>query len=99
MLPEYPANPEGRALVAEMKGRINDVFEEFGATHMQLGKAYPYMRDREQNNGELLRIIKQQLDPDGLMNPGRSGAVSGDGLTGKMAFVSATLRAACAHDS
>ncbi len=73
VLPEYPANPEGRALVAEMKGRILDVFAEFGATHMQLGKAYPYMRGREENSADLLKVIKKQLDPDGLMNPGALG--------------------------
>jgi FAD/FMN-containing dehydrogenase len=72
-LPEYPANPDGRALVAEMKGRILDVFAEFGATHMQLGKAYPYMRGREENSADLLKVIKKQLDPDGLMNPGALG--------------------------
>jgi FAD/FMN-containing dehydrogenase len=73
MLPEYEANPDGRALVAEMKSRILDVFAEFGATHMQIGKAYPYMRGREENAGELLKVIKAQLDPDGLMNPGGLG--------------------------
>lgn len=73
MLPEYEANPDGRALVAEMKSRILDIFAEFGATHMQIGKAYPYMRGREDNAGDLLRAIKLQLDPDGLMNPGGLG--------------------------
>jgi FAD/FMN-containing dehydrogenase len=73
VLPEYPANPEGRALVAEMKQRILDVFAEFGATHMQIGKAYPYMRGREENAADLLRSIKLKLDPDGLMNPGGLG--------------------------
>jgi FAD/FMN-containing dehydrogenase len=73
MLPEYEANPDGRALVAEMKARIIDIFAEFGATHMQIGKAYPYMRGREQNSEALLRAIKQQLDPAGLMNPGGLG--------------------------
>jgi FAD/FMN-containing dehydrogenase len=73
MLPEYPANPEGRALVAEMKSRILDIFSEFGAIHMQIGKSYPYMRGREENAEQLLRKIKDQLDPDGLMNPGGLG--------------------------
>ncbi|MGI9291812.1 MAG: FAD-binding oxidoreductase [Gammaproteobacteria bacterium] len=73
VLPEYPPNPEGRALVAEMKSRINDIFREFGATHMQIGKSYPYMRDRQANAGDLLKTIKKQLDPDGLMNPGGLG--------------------------
>ena len=73
MLPEYEANPEGRALVSEMKAAIIDVFAEFGATHMQLGKAYPYMRGREENAADLLKVIKKKLDPDGLMNPGGLG--------------------------
>jgi FAD/FMN-containing dehydrogenase len=70
MLPEYPANPEGRALVREIKDRIQDVFSEVGATHMQVGKAYPYMRGREAEAARVLRAIKQTLDPDNLMNPG-----------------------------
>jgi FAD/FMN-containing dehydrogenase len=73
VLPEYPANPEGRKLVAEMKGRIQDIFCEFGATHMQIGKSYPYLRGREANAEGLIRAIKQQLDPQGLMNPGGLG--------------------------
>ena len=73
VLPEYEANPEGRALVAEMKSRILDIFNEFGAIHMQIGKSYPYMRGREANAGNLLKAIKQQLDPQGLMNPGGLG--------------------------
>ena len=73
MLPEYPANPGGRELVKEMKARINDIFAEFGATHMQIGKSYPYMRGREQNAAALLKAIKQQVDPAGLMNPGGLG--------------------------
>ena len=70
VLPEYEANPEGRALVAEMKGKVQDVFTRFGAVHMQLGKAYPYMRGREDQSSALIRDIKAKLDPDNLMNPG-----------------------------
>ncbi len=70
MLPEYPANPEGRALVAEMKKAIQDVFSEFGAIHMQLGKAYPYLRNRDPEAEATIRALKRELDPKGLMNPG-----------------------------
>jgi FAD/FMN-containing dehydrogenase len=38
--------------------------------HMQLGKAYPYMRGRESQSTALIRQIKTELDPKGLMNPG-----------------------------
>jgi len=73
MLPEYPANPEGRALVREMKGAIQDVFSAVGAIHMQVGKAYPYMRGRQAEAERLLREIKAAVDPQGLMNPGALG--------------------------
>ncbi len=73
MLPEYPANPEGRALVHEMKGKIIDVFSEVGATHMQVGKAYPYMRGRGAEASRVLRDLKANLDPNNLMNPGALG--------------------------
>jgi FAD/FMN-containing dehydrogenase len=73
VLPEYPANPEGRALVHEMKGKIQDVFCAFGAIHMQIGKAYPYMRGRQPEAGRILRELKQAVDPQGRMNPGALG--------------------------
>ncbi len=73
VLPEYPANPEGRALVKEMKARIIDIFHEFGAVHMQIGKSYPYTRGRDAAAEALIRSIKAQVDPQGLMNPGGLG--------------------------
>lgn len=73
VMPEYPANPEGRALVKEMKARIQDEFSAVGATHMQIGKAYPYMRGRQAGAAELIRNIKKLIDPDGRMNPGALG--------------------------
>jgi FAD/FMN-containing dehydrogenase len=72
-LPEYPANPEGRALVAELRGKIQLIFSDLGAVHMQVGKSYPYMLGRQEQAGRFLKEIKQSLDPDGLMNPGALG--------------------------
>lgn len=72
-LPEYPANPEGRALVAELRRKIQDIFSDFGAVHMQVGKSYPYMRGRQPQAEQILKDIKHSLDPDGLMNPGALG--------------------------
>jgi len=73
MLPEYEANPEGRALVGELRKKIQDIFSEFGAVHMQVGKSYPYMRGRQPQAEQILKDIKQSLDPDRLMNPGALG--------------------------
>jgi len=70
MLPEYPANPDGRALVRELRGEIQKLFASVGAIHMQAGKSYAYMTGRQAEAAQALRGLKQQLDPQGIMNPG-----------------------------
>jgi len=72
-LPEYEANPQGRALVAEMRRRIQEIFSSVGAVHMQVGKSYPYMLGRQKQAERVLRDIKRSVDPDGVMNPGALG--------------------------
>jgi FAD/FMN-containing dehydrogenase len=72
-LPEYPDNPEARALVEEMRTGIRALFASCGAVHMQVGKSYPYMAGRDARNAELLKAVKGLLDPRRLMNPGSLG--------------------------
>jgi FAD/FMN-containing dehydrogenase len=69
-LPEYPANPEGRALVRELRAEIQKIFASVGAIHMQAGKSYAYMEGRQPEAARALRQVKSQLDPQGIMNPG-----------------------------
>lgn len=69
-LPEYPANPEGRRLVRQIREQIQDVFYTHGAVHLQVGKCYPYLRGRDATATALIRNIKRAVDPDGLLNPG-----------------------------
>lgn len=76
-LPEYDANPDGRALVAELRGKIQDLFCDTGAVHMQVGKSYPYLRGRQAQATQILKDVKKSLDPDGLMNPGALGGLEG----------------------
>lgn len=76
-LPEYEANPEGRAMVAELRKRIQDIFCDMGAIHMQVGKSYPYLRGRQPQATQALQAVKKGLDPDGLMNPGALGGLEG----------------------
>ena len=71
--PEYSANPAGRALVNEMKGRIIELCVKNGASHMQVGKDYPYLATRKPAERALVVALKQLLDPKGLMNPGALG--------------------------
>jgi hypothetical protein len=69
-LPEYPANPDGRALVRELRREILKLFASVGAVHMQVGKMYPYMEGRQPEAARALRELKKVLDPHELMNPG-----------------------------
>lgn len=69
-LPRYPANPEGTALVDEMRMHIVDLMHSHGAGHFQVAKLYPYDRERDPGALKLLREIKAVIDPKGLLNPG-----------------------------
>jgi FAD/FMN-containing dehydrogenase len=72
-VPEHPPNLKGRALVAEIKERIGEICVHNGASHMQVGKDYPYLATRQPPVRELVRSLKCLLDPESLMNPGALG--------------------------
>jgi FAD/FMN-containing dehydrogenase len=72
-VPEHPANPAGRALVGEIKKRIGELCVKNGASHLQVGKDYPYLQTRKPEVRELVRDLKRLLDPENLMNPGALG--------------------------
>jgi FAD/FMN-containing dehydrogenase len=72
-LAAYPPNPEGAALVEEMKHAIIDLFHQHGAAHFKIGKLYPYLRGRHSETVDLLRSVKSAVDPEGLINPGSLG--------------------------
>ena len=76
LLPDVPThadNPEGRALVKEIKQRISDLCVANGASHMQIGKDYPYLATRKPEVSGMVRKLKKMLDPSGMMNPGALG--------------------------
>ena len=56
-----------------MKQCIVDLFHEHGASHLQIGKDYPYLKDRQPEAVAMIKGIKTLLDPDNLMNPGALG--------------------------
>jgi D-lactate dehydrogenase (cytochrome) len=70
---ESEAQPEARALVESLRVATIDLMHEHGAAHYQLGRAYPYARDRSPESLSLLRDIKARLDPQDLINPGALG--------------------------
>lgn len=72
-LPRYSANPAGAALVEEIRTHIIGLMHAHGAAHFQIGKLYPYTRERDPGALRLLRAIKAELDPHNLLNPGALG--------------------------
>lgn len=72
-VPEHDANPAGRKLVAELKERLADLCVKNGASHLQVGKDYPYLATRRPEVREFVRSLKRLLDPEGIMNPGALG--------------------------
>lgn len=72
-VPKLPANADNAALVDEVRGKILDIFERFGATHFQIGRTYRFAQTREPVTWALLKAIKAHLDPDHRMNPGVLG--------------------------
>lgn len=66
-------NKEAREIVDMMKSKLIALFAEFGAAHLQIGKLYPYMHDRQIENSALLVQLKSVLDPDNIINPGALG--------------------------
>jgi FAD/FMN-containing dehydrogenase len=70
---EHAANPAGLALVHELKDRIEELCQRNGASHLQVGKDYPYLATRKPGTRALAEGLKRLLDPDNLMNPGALG--------------------------
>ncbi|WOK37945.1 FAD-binding oxidoreductase [Sphingomonas sp. C3-2] len=72
-LNRFPANEESRALVVRLRKEIVRIFRDLGATHLQIGRAYPLQEASDPKAWDLLSTIKQVVDPKGLMNPGSLG--------------------------
>jgi FAD/FMN-containing dehydrogenase len=66
----YADNPAARALVREMSDAMIEAMYAHGAAHLQIGRRYPYARDRDLT---LLRAVKAAVDPRNLINPGVLG--------------------------
>ena len=67
------ANPDAQQAVDQIKESIIDLMYQNGGTHYQIGRTYPYTRNRNDASLSLLKDIKSKLDPDNIMNPGVFG--------------------------
>ena len=68
-----PARPAARALAHRLRGEMIGLLAGLGAGHLQIGRVYRYAADLEPGAMGVLRALKAELDPDGLLNPGALG--------------------------
>ncbi|QLC26348.1 FAD-binding oxidoreductase [Parasphingopyxis algicola] len=66
-------SPEARKLAGEIRALMIETAFKHGGVHLQIGKTYPYMRDRDAGATALLKTLKSHVDPSGKMNPGSLG--------------------------
>ncbi|MFK7954593.1 MAG: FAD-binding oxidoreductase [Lysobacterales bacterium] len=67
--PKAEPNPEGRALVEEIRLATIELFHEHGCIHFQIGRAYPFVRGRNGAALKLLKDLRSSVDPKGTINP------------------------------
>ncbi len=70
---DFPPNPEGEALVFDVRGKLKELFLQRGATHLQIGKTYPYHEGLRPEAWALVNAVKNAVDPRHLVNPGSLG--------------------------
>jgi FAD/FMN-containing dehydrogenase len=72
-LKRFPANPEARALVETLRLAVIDVFGQMEGIHFQIGRTYPVKDRSDPRAWQIIKAIKAEVDPKGLMNPGALG--------------------------
>ncbi len=66
---EAPENPRGRALVFELRDAAGAILRAHGASHMQIGRYYPFLSRLTPAQADIHRRLRAVLDPDRCMNP------------------------------
>jgi D-lactate dehydrogenase (cytochrome) len=67
------ANPAGRAYVEALRVEIIELMLAHGGAHLQIGRAYPFLRERPAPFSSMIHSLKQATDPGNLINPGALG--------------------------
>jgi FAD/FMN-containing dehydrogenase len=72
-LPVLEPNPQASEAVRTLRSGLIDLFAALGCAHLQIGKAYPFLKYRQPVARQLLQSIKGAVDPGRVMNPGALG--------------------------
>jgi len=69
----FAENLDARAAVDDLRVKLKDLMAEHHAAHLQIGKTYNYQKSLNPATLALLKAVKAQMDPKGLINPGALG--------------------------
>jgi len=69
----FADNPDARAAVDDLRTKLKNLMASHQAAHLQIGKAYNYQQSINPSTLALLKAVKTQMDPKGLINPGALG--------------------------
>ena len=72
-LPRHAEDSATRAVVTALRAEIVALFAAAGASHFQVGKAYPYAASRDPATARFVAGLKRLVDPGARMNPGCLG--------------------------
>ena len=72
-LKSFPRNEKAREVVETMRKEMLELFGEFGAIHMQIGKAYNYRMGIEPSTRSLVDSLKTAVDTARRINPNSLG--------------------------
>lgn len=70
---DFGVQKETRELVFKIRAELVELFNQMGAVHLQIGKAYKYAEGVEEDTVALVRALKKTLDPHNRINPGALG--------------------------
>lgn len=69
-LPVHAADEAAREAVMRIRTAIARRWSQMGATHLQIGRQYPFRSTRTEGTAAAMGAIKAAFDPKGLFNPG-----------------------------
>lgn len=69
----FAQNLPAREAVMAMRTELADLFSQMGASHLQLGKTYHYADALKPEALQLVKALKQAVDPHNRINPGALG--------------------------
>ncbi len=72
-LPTHAHDAEVWAAVCHIKDQLVDLLFAMGTVHMQIARTYRYLDSLDPASLALLKAVKAEVDPHGLMNPGSLG--------------------------